>query len=117
MPKAQSTRDNPDSTDGMRVWIGVAGVTARPACEILSPDEGAYINFLTLARNDAQYRAKLSGALGYYGLELFELIDVRPFSSSDGASEEIQGIAEELETDRNPKHVRYSTFHTFSRVM
>ena len=53
MPKAQSTRDNPDSTDGMRVWIGVAGVTARPACEILSPDEGAYINFLTLARNDA----------------------------------------------------------------
>jgi hypothetical protein len=99
------------------VWIGVAGVTARIKCELLSEGVGAYINFLTLAANEAEYRAKLAGALDHYELQLFELLNVRPFSRSDGSSEEIQSIAEELEKARNPQHVRYSTFHTFPRLM
>jgi hypothetical protein len=72
---------------------------------------------LTLAGSEAEYRAKLAGALGYYCLELVDLEDVRPLSPSDGASEEIMSIAEELEQGNNPRHVRYSTFHIFPRVM
>jgi hypothetical protein len=84
---------------------------------LLSANEGAYINFLTLARSEAEYRAKVSGALSYYCLELVEFEDVRPFSLADGSSQEIVSIAEELARDNNPQHVRYSTFHTFPRVM
>ena len=100
-----------------QVWIAVVGVAPREGCELLSINEGAFINFLTLARSEAEYRAKVAGALEYYRLELLEFEDVRPFSLSDGSSEEIVLIAEELERDNNPQHVRYSTFHIFPRVM
>ena len=106
-----------ETSEQTQVWIAVVGVVPREGCELLSANEGAYINFLTLARSEAEYRAKVSGALSYYGLELEEFEDVRPFSLSDGSSQEIVSIAEELERDNNPQHVRYSTFHIFPRVM
>ncbi len=31
------------------VWIGVVGVAPQDGCELLAPNEGAFINFLTLA--------------------------------------------------------------------
>lgn len=106
-----------EESECLKAWIGVVGVTPREGCELLSAHEGAYINFLTLAHNEAEYRAKVAGALGYYRLELLEFEDVRPFSHAEGSSQEITSIAEELERHNNPQHVRYSTFHTFPRVM
>lgn len=84
---------------------------------MLSPDEGAYVQFLTLAASDSEYRAKVSGALSYYRLELLQFDDVRPLSPTENLSEDILQIAEELEQSRNPQHVRYATFHTFPRRM
>jgi hypothetical protein len=95
----------------------VVGVIAGTECKLLSPQEGAYVNFLTVASSESEYRAKISGALNYYRLQLIEFQDVRPFSLSDNSSEEIQTIANELEDNENKQHVRYSTFHTFPRVM
>jgi hypothetical protein len=106
----------PDAADEV-VWIGVVGVVPREGCELLSPDEGAYTNFLTLARGDSEYRAKVIGALFYYQLELLEFENVRPFSWSDTPSEEILAIAVKLEEERNPQHVVYATFNTFPRKM
>jgi hypothetical protein len=99
------------------VWIGVVGIVPRDGCELLSPDQGAYVNFLTLATSDSEYRAKVMGALSYYRLELLEFEDVRPLSASDKPSEEILAIAEELEESGNPQHVRYATFNTLPRKM
>jgi hypothetical protein len=99
------------------VWIGVVGVVPREGCELLSADKGAYINFLTLASSDSEYRAKVIGALSYYRLELLEFEDVRPFAAFDEPSREILAIATELQEGGNPKHVRYATFHTFPRKM
>ena len=104
-------------TDETQVWIGVVGVVPREGCELLPPDEGAYVNFLTLASSESQYKAKVTGALSYYHLELIEFEDVRLFSLSDQPSEEILLIAAELEEARNPQHVRYATFNTFPRKM
>jgi len=84
---------------------------------MLSPNEGAFVNFLTLASSESEYLYKLTAALNDYCLELQGLEDVRPLEESDGASEEIMSMALELETSGNPKHVRYATFHTFPRVM
>ena len=67
--------------------------------------------------SEAEYRAKVAGALGYYRLELLGFEGVRPFSRTDDSSDKIVLIAEELERDNNPQHVRFSTFHTFPRVM
>ncbi len=99
------------------VWIGLVGVVPRQGCGLLSPDEGAYVNFLTLARSDAEYRAKVMGALSYYRLELLEFEEVRPLSASDKPSEEILTIAEDLKQSGNPQHVRYATFNIFPRTM
>ena len=93
------------------------GNSSPRRCELLSPDKGAYTNFLTLARGESEYRAKVIGALSYYQLELLEFEDVRSFSESDNPSDEILEIAAELEENRNPKHVRYSTFNNFLRKM
>jgi hypothetical protein len=106
-----------DTTNDAAVWIGVAGVVPREGCELLPPNEGAYVNFLTLARSDSEYRAKVSGALSFYRLELLEFQDVRPFSRSDQPAQDILSIAAELEEGQDPKHVRYAKFHTFPRVM
>jgi hypothetical protein len=104
-------------TSHTQVWIGLARVVPLEWCEMLSPDEGAFVNFLTLASSESEYRYKLTGTLAHYRLDLQGLEDVRPLAESDGASEEIMSIALELETTRNPKHVRYSTFHIFPCVM
>lgn len=109
-------RMEPEGADAV-VWIGVVGVVPRNGCELLLPERGAYTNFLTLARSESEYRAKVIGALSYYQLELLEFEDVRPFSASERPSEEIFAIAAELEENRNPKHVRYATFNTFPRTM
>ena len=79
------------------VWIGVAGVVPREGCELLSAGEGAFVNFLTLARSEAEYRAKVVGALLHYRLELLEVEDVRVLSASDKPSEDILAIATDLE--------------------
>ena len=89
----------------------------REGCDLLSAQEGAFVNFLTLASNESEYRAKVPGALSDYHLELLEFQDVRPFWLSDNPSDNIVAIAAELEESRNPNHVRYATFHTFPRVM
>jgi hypothetical protein len=60
------------------VWIGVVGVVPQEGCELLAPQEGAFINFLTLARSESEYRAKVSGALYAYRLDPMEFEDVRP---------------------------------------
>jgi hypothetical protein len=99
------------------VWIGVVGVVPQERCELLAPQEEAFINFLTLASSESEYRAKVSSALSPYRLDPMEFEDVRPFSESDNPSQEILSIAAELEESRNPKHVRYATFHTYPRVM
>ena len=100
-----------------QVWIGVVGVIPREGCKLLSPDKGAFVNFLMLANSDSEYRAKVTGALSHYRLELLEFDDVRPLSASDEPSEEILSIAAELEENGNPQHVRYATFNTFPRMM
>jgi hypothetical protein len=95
----------------------VAGVIPREGCELLSPEEGAFANFLTLASSNSEYCAKVMGALSFYHLDLIEFQDVREFSRSDNPSAEILSIVSELEEGRDPKHVRFATFHTFPRKM
>jgi hypothetical protein len=107
---------NPESTNAV-VWIGVVSVVPRDACELLAAGKGAYVNFLTLARTDAEYRAKVSGALTHYQLELLEFESVMPFEESGSSSDELVTIANELQQGRNFQHVRYGRFHTFPRTM
>ena len=105
------------TSDSAAVWIGVAQVVPRDGCELLPPHKGTFVNFLTLATNESEYRAKVAGALTYYRLDLIEIQDARPFTRADEPSQEILAIAAELEQTKNPQHVRFATLHTFPRVM
>ena len=105
-----------ESADAV-VWIGLVTVVPREACELLSANKEAYVNFLALAKSDSEYRAKVMGALSYYGLELLQFENTRPLKMTEDLSEDILEIAEELGKNRNPQHVRYGSFHTFPRIM
>ena len=59
-----------EKTEQSQVWIAVVGVVPGEGCELLPANEGAYINFLTLASSEAEYRAKVGAALNDYRLEL-----------------------------------------------
>ena len=65
------------------VWIGVVGIAPRDGCELLAPNEGAFINFLTLASSDSECRAKVRVALSIIASIRLEFEDVRPLSDSD----------------------------------
>lgn len=92
-------------------------VVPQDGCELLSVHKGAFVNFLTLADDEAEYRSKVASALVDYRLELHGLENVRQFTLSDNPSEELISLAEELQRENNPKHVRFGTFHTFERLM
>jgi hypothetical protein len=77
------------SADELQVWIGLVGVIPREGCSLLPSNEGAFVNFLTLASNESEYCAKVTGVLLHYCLELLEFEDVRPFSPEDKPSPEI----------------------------
>jgi hypothetical protein len=59
-------------------------VVPREGSDLVSPEKGAFVNFLTLASSDSEYRAKVIGALSYYRLELLEFDDVRPYRRLTG---------------------------------
>jgi hypothetical protein len=52
-----------ERTEPAVVWIGVVGVVPRADCELLSPQTGAFVNFLTLASSESEYRVKVIGSL------------------------------------------------------
>jgi hypothetical protein len=106
-----------DVTYHAAVWIGIVEVMPQEGCELIAPDEGAFINFLALAGSDSEFRAKVSRALSSYRLNPLEFENVRALSGTDNPNQEILSIAAELEDGRNPEHVRYATFHIYPRVM
>jgi hypothetical protein len=118
VPKLQPLREKSKYTSFVKnVWIGVVSILPKDGCELLSAHSGAYVNFLTLAGDEAEYRSKVTSALAHYRLELHGLENVRLFTLSDNPAEELISIAQELQRDNNPQHVRFGTFHTFERVM
>jgi hypothetical protein len=54
------------------VWIGFVGVVPREGCDLLPPQTGDFVSFLTLASSESEYRAKVIGALSDYYLDLLE---------------------------------------------
>jgi hypothetical protein len=84
------------------VWIGVVGVVPRDGCELLEPEEGAYVNFLTLAASDSEHRAKVIGALSYY--RRFSVAFNRILARSKRPPQ------------RSPKHIAASTPTMSARV-
>src|SRR5258708_15022285 len=106
-----------EHTEQLEVWMGLLTVIPRVGCTALAGEEGAYVHVLTLAASEPEYRTKVVSAMSYYCLDLLEVRNVTPFSHSTTLSEEIILIAHELETSRNPEHVRFVTFHTFPRTM
>jgi signal transduction histidine kinase len=92
-------------------------VAPREECELLEDAEGAYVNVLTLATNEMECRTKVGTAMNDYRIEVVAIEDVFLFSDALNVSAELTTIAEELEESQNLKHVRFSTFHKFPRVM
>ena len=98
------------------VWDGLLTVAPREECTLLDANQGACVHVLTLAVSETEYRAKVIAAMNHYFLDILQIENVIPFSQLD-ASEELAIIARELQTSKNPKHVRFVTLHTFPRVM
>jgi hypothetical protein len=57
------------------VWIGLAEVTEQAAEDLLDGAPGAFVNVVTTASTDAEYREKVRAALDEAGFVLVELSD------------------------------------------
>jgi len=103
--------------DDLEVWIGLANVVPQASCELLADDKGAFVNFLSLARDAEEFRTKVARACLYYKLDLIGLEECQPFAerhSERVIAEELCEIADGL---TNPRHVIFGTFHTYPRSM
>jgi hypothetical protein len=92
-------------------------VVPREDCTLLEDDKGAYVNVLTLAADETEWRGKVATAMNHYHFEVLAIEDVFLFSDASNVSSELTTIAEELVESQNFKHVCFETLHTFPRVM
>ena len=100
------------------VWIGLVGVVPRPGSKTLGggSSKGAYVNALSYASNEGEYREKVLAALARLELEAFAFEDVESISdrtSKYELDEKLQALVDEVATH---KDVRFGAFHNFMKT-
>lgn len=88
---------------------------------MMEADKGAYVNVLTWANTDSEYRRKVLPVMSHYGLEVAEVTNVQPLTVRIATSEIKESLVEELlkiaDQISSEKHVIYGNFYTFPRRM
>ncbi len=98
------------------IWIGLVTIVPMPDCELLTHDKGAFVNILTYASDEEEYRVKVKHAMAYYRLCVTAIEELRCVAEGGLSDEGLIQIAKELK-EAPPHHVRFGTFHTFPRAM
>jgi hypothetical protein len=102
-----------------QLWIGL--VEVRPLAgnnEILGDAKGAFVNIVTWASNDEEYRRNaelIASKLGLFVSEIEnpEPLRVRRMKTTGGLGQEIEDMISRAED--NPNAIIYGTFHTFEK--
>ncbi len=94
-------------------WVGLVEVKEEPGSDALGGAEGAFVNVLSLARCEDDYRESVREWLGRYGLRLVEARDIESLASRkmrDGIAVEIENLERSL-SDKWP--VQFDEFQSY----
>lgn len=109
------------NNDHQEVWVGLLVLFACSDCDVIEPQKGAYVNVLTWATSESEYRRKVLPVMKHYGLEVSEINQVEPLTTRLGRPNISEALVRELLeiADRisKPEHVIYGNFYTFPRAM
>jgi hypothetical protein len=97
------------------VWIGLAEVAELPGEDLLDGAPGAFVNVLTTAATDAEYREKVRAAFDEAGFVLIEWSGVPPEPLSERqlratVSDDLLALADEV---AESGEVAFDAFHSW----
>ncbi len=97
-----------------QVWIGMIEVRPLPDCKLLETDAGAFVNVLTWAANEGQFRKKAEMLMEQLGLQIVGIENPEPLTNREAQGELDKDIADIAAKVRiNPAAIMYSSFHTW----
>ncbi len=98
-----------------QIWIGLVGVRTLPSSELLREATGDYVNVLTWASDEAEFRNKAAELMDSLKLFLVAIENPGPLSDRGSAANREESISELAAMVReNPVAIIYGTFHTWT---
>lgn len=99
-----------------QLWIGMVEVRAARATDVLGDAKGGFVNLVTWAADENQFRSNAELVLGNLGLFVVNIENPEPVSvrrQKAALEEEIEDMVTRAEN--NPNAIIYGTFHTWTR--
>jgi hypothetical protein len=103
-------------TTDKHLWIGKVEVRPLKGSTTLGDAKGAFVNIVTWAHDDNEYRRNVDLVLGELGLFVLEVENPEPVSvrrKKAVLEDEIEEII--ARAQQNPNAIIYGTFHTWDR--
>jgi hypothetical protein len=99
-------------TESESIWIGLVEVSPRQDAEVLRETSGAFVNVVTWALNQAQFREKAKIVMDKLNLQIIGVEGAEPITNHvELENEELKDIASRVKN--NPNAIIYGTFHTW----
>jgi len=100
-------------TEEESMWIGLLEVSPLEDAEVLSGVSGAFVNVVTWASSETQFREKAKIVMDKLKLAIMDVEDAGPIANRGVLkSEELLDIFARVES--NPNAIIYGTFQTWS---
>lgn len=100
-------------TESESVWIGLVEVTPREDAEVLREVTGAYVNVVTWASNETQFREKAKIVMDKLKLAIMDVEGAEPIANRGALkNEELLNIVSRVQS--NQKAIIYGTFQTWN---
>jgi hypothetical protein len=94
------------------IWIGLLEVSPRENAEAFRENSGAFVNVVTWASDETQFREKAKMVMDKLNLEIMGVEGAEPIANRGVIdNEELKEIAERVRS--NPNAIIYGTFHTW----
>jgi hypothetical protein len=101
------------TTENKSMWIGLVEVSPQEDAEVLLDVSGAFVNVVTWASNEAQFREKAKIVMDKLKLAIMDVEDAEPIANRGVLeNEELLDIVARVEN--NPNAIIYGTFQTWS---
>ena len=99
-------------TERESIWIGLLEVSPHEDTEVLRDVSGAFVNVVTWASDEAQFREKARIVMDELRLEIMGVEGAEPIANRGVLeNEELKDIAARVKN--NPDAIIYATFHTW----
>ncbi len=99
-------------TERESIWIGLLEVSPREDAEVLRDVSGAFVNVVTWASNEAQFRKKAKIVMDKLKMAIMDVEDAEPIANR-GVLENAELLDIAARVESNPNAIIYGTFQTW----